>query len=183
MGPFILIPILFIVVGVGTFVRLVWGLITGGPRALQDPGAPYLYDRVYYLVFLVAWFGWSFSLLSFADLASNIATADTLKSEAGFLIGWGICAIGMGSLFLLRGDMMVKAARYRATYGFWLWRFFNALQAQQLERQRPAFRKFVAGFFVVVGVVILAVNIINLPEGIRQAQAGLNHVISTAKTL
>ena len=177
MGFFVLIPALFFVVGMATACNILWGLLTGGPRALQAPGAPYLYDRVYYLIFLVVLVGWSGALLAF------VAEAGTPTDGAGFTLGWGILAIGMGTLFLTKADMMLKGAQYRAKNGFWLWRFHYALQARQWERQSPIVRKLLGGVFVVAGIGATLYSLPHLPLALSEMAMGATRLISIAGNL
>ncbi len=171
MGPFILIPILFFVVGIGAACNIIWGLLTGGPRALTLPGAPYLYDRVYYCLQLVAFLGWTGALLAFVPL-----TADR-DDGSGFMIGWGVGAIGIAALFLTRATMMIKAMKYRAEHGFWLSRFFNRMQAVQFERQPAWMRQFIAVIFLIAGTGILIFNLPHLPAGLTQMRAGATTIV------
>lgn len=54
----------FVATGLGMAINIAWGLITGGPRARTEPGQPYLYDRLYYFLFLIMLMGWTIGLLS-----------------------------------------------------------------------------------------------------------------------
>ena len=171
MGPFVLVPILFIVVGIGTFVTIAGGLLTGGPRALNQPGSPHLYDRLYYLIWLVAMTGWAGGLLSFAGIRAG-------ETELwGFVLGWAICAVGMGSLFLLRGDMMIKGARYLAENGVWLTRWHNRMQVRQLERQNPFVRKLIPFIFLIAGTVALAISFPHIAEAVADVRAGAMTIV------
>lgn len=171
MGPFIMVPILFVVVGISTFVTIAWGLLTGGPRALNQSGSPYLYDRLYYLIWLVAMVAWAGGLLSFVGITAG-------ETEPwGFMLCWAIGAIGMGSLFLLRGEMMIKGARYLADNGFWLMRWYNRMQARQLERQNPLVRKLIPFVFLIAGTVALVVCIPHITEALAEARAGAMTIV------
>lgn len=171
MGPFIIIPALFLVVGVSMWVTLVWGLVTGGPRAGNEPGAPYLYDRIYYMLFLLATIGWSVALLCFDSDELNDG------APAGFLVGWGILAIGMGALFVFRSDMMLRGSLYQAKHGFWLSRFFHSMQAAQMERQGSAIRKGVGGIFLLLGLGVTALNVQHIPDAFEGAWRGAIHLV------
>lgn len=162
--PYLFVAI-FVAVGTGMAVRIVWGLLTGGPRAKDRPGAPFLYDRLYYLMFLVALVGWWIAMLSFFG-------STTRAAPSGFLIGWGILAIGMGSLFLFRQKMMVDGARYLATHGFPLFRIFHAMQAGQFDRQPAFMRKLVAVVFLITGVGVLVFNIGQINQVPGDVEAG-----------
>jgi hypothetical protein len=155
---------LFCVVGAGMAINIAWGLITGGPRAWTEPSQPYLYDRLYYCLFLVGLVGWVIAMLSFVSIIEG-------APEAGFLIGWGIGAIGMGLLFRLRGKMMTTGARYLSSHGFVLLRPFHFMQARQLEYQ-PMMLTWVPFLFVVAGTGVLIFNLPRLPEAMDQAHAG-----------
>ena len=155
----------FVIVGTTMAIRTVWGLLTGGPRARDRPGAPYLYDRLYYLIFLAALIGWWTAMLSFFGVTANTA-------PAGFLVGWGVMAVGMGSLFLFKQNMMVDGSRYLASHGFWLFRFFHAMQARQFERQPVFMRKLVAVVFLIAGIGVLAFNFGHLNEVPANVEAG-----------
>ncbi len=176
-GWALLFPAAFVVTGIAGWLNVLWGLITGGPRALQAPGAPYLFDRVYYLLYGIGLFGWSFGLLSFPTISGSAP-----HPEAGFLIGWGIAAMGMGLWLILRGDMVIDAARYRAEHGFWLFRGFHSANVNRLERWNPTFRKLFAGMFMVIGAGVLAFNLPHLAEAVSQAGAGLAALIHLVTT-
>jgi hypothetical protein len=148
--PVLIVLAVFIVAGLGTFINIVWGLLTGGPRATQLPGQPRLYDRVYYLLFLAGWSGWCFALLSLPD---------------GFIVGWGIGAIGMGVLYLLRGDMIVKAMEYKAEHGIGPWRFLYRTNINRLH-ERHASQKIIAVIFIVAGTIVLFVNAAHVPAAL-----------------
>ncbi len=170
------IVILFVTVGIGMAVNVLWNLLTGGPRAKTRPGAPYLYDRQFYLVFLVVLVGWWVALLSFFGMPSE-------ASPGSFMIGWGIMAVGMGSLYLFKGDMMIEGSRYLASHGFTMFRFFYALQDAQLTRQSPFFRKLIGGIFLAAGIGALLFNFQNfrhLPDdvagGAEQVVMFLTHL-------
>jgi hypothetical protein len=156
--------IVFVIVGLGMAVNIAWGLIAGGPRDKMEPGQPRLYDRFYYLLFLLMLSGWAFGLLSFGS-------PQTVENPAGFMIGWGVCAIGIALIFLLRGKMMLRGATYLARHGFILWRPFYAMQAYQLSRQ-PLVVKFVPYAFLVAGSVVLIFQAPHFMEGLDQARAG-----------
>ncbi len=171
MGPFVLIPILFFIVGTGMFCNTMWGLLTGGPRALALPGAPYLYDRVYYLLQLILFLGWAGALLAFIPMTGKPVDG------SGFMVGWGVCAIGISTLFLTRGTMMTNGMKYQAEHGFWLWRFFNGMQSAQFQRQPPMMRKIIAIIFLIVGTGVLIFNIPHLPTALAQMQAGAATIV------
>jgi LPXTG-motif cell wall-anchored protein len=171
-GVFLVIPLLFIVVGVSMFVNIAWGPVTGGPRAFKEPGAPYLYDRFYYLLFLVAMSGWSFALLSFS---SDPKTGET---PFGFLLGWGICAIGMGSVFFLRRDMMMRGARYLADNGFWPLRIFHRMQIMQFERQPVIVLKVLPIVFVVASIGVILFSLFHLPAAFSEVKTGTQILIN-----
>ncbi len=170
--PLILFFGLFVVVGMGMWVNIIWGLLTGGPRDRSKPGQPFLYDRVYYLLFLFMISGWSFGLLSFGKVEPTDAS--------GFMIGWGVTAIGIALIFLMRRDMMLQGARYLAREGFVLLRPFHFLQAIQLERieQQGLVLRFVPMIFLVAGVGVLLFNLLHLPQAIGQAEAGASALIA-----
>ncbi len=165
MGPFVLIPALFVVVGVGSWLNILWGLVTGGPRALQESGAPYLFDRPYYLMGLLAVAGWTIALLSALAEVGN-----PLMFE-GFLTGWSLLAIGVGLLFLLRLDMRLRGTRYLAEHGFWLFRPFHAMQVRQFNRQTWVI-KIVPWIFLVIGACTLIFSLTHITEAWRQTAAG-----------
>ena len=171
-GVFLAIPVLFIVVGVGMFVNIAWGLLTGGPRAFKEPGAPYLYDRFYYMLFLVAMIGWSFALLSFS---SGIETGE---AGFGFLLGWGICAIGIGGVFLFRADMMFRGARYLAENGLWPLRIFHRMQIMQFERQPAIVLKLVPLVFVVAGIGVILFSLFHLPAAFSDFKSGTQTLVN-----
>lgn len=169
MGPFALIPILFVVAGVGSWLNILWGLVTGGPRALQETGAPYLYDRPYYLMWLAAIAGWTVALLSV--LAE---TGGEPKFE-GFLLGWSLLALGMGLIFRFRLDMTLRAARYLSQHGFWLFRLFHMMQARQFGRRnarQAVVLKLLPLVFLFAGAGLLLFSLLNLPEAWRQIVTG-----------
>lgn len=168
LWPFVVMGVLFVVVGVSTFIKIVLGLLTGGPRALQLPGAPRLYDCVYYLLHLVGLTGWAFGLMSFFHGVEG-------GGVSGFMIGWGVCAVGIGSLFVLRGDMIAKAMAYKAEHGFWLWRFFYRQQAERM-RAMGWFQKALGGVFVVIGIGVLIFNVPYLPAAIAEFRANLKDI-------
>lgn len=173
-GFFLLVPVLFVVVGVCMWIYVISGLITGGPRALHEPGAPYLYDRLYYLLYGIGMVGWTWGMLSFVSLGND-------SSPTGFMLGWGIGAVAMGSLFLLRGDMFIRAAQYRAKYGNWLVRLFY--QKQDFSRVSPIMCKLFAFLFIIAGTGVLAFNLPHLGQAVVDAQTGmarLIHAITTA---
>ena len=174
MGFFLLIPLLFIAVGIGMFFSIMWGLISGGPRARTQPGAPYLYDRFYYLLWLVAAIGWAASLLAF------IAEGSSGIEPWGFLLGWAIGAVGMGSLFLLRGDMMIKGARYLADNGFLLSRWYNRMQLRQLDRQNGLVRKLLPIVFLIAGSVALVASVLHGNEALAEIKAGAATILRLA---
>lgn len=159
----------FVVAGIAMFISVAWGLVTGGPRAIMEPGQPRLYDRTYYLLFLLMFSGWAFGLLSFNQ-------PQTVENPAGFMIGWGICAIGIALIFLLRFDMMKRGAIYLAQYGFILWRPFHAMHADQLSRQ-PLMLKFLPYIFLVAGCAALIFQVPHFVEGVEQARAGVISLI------
>lgn len=146
-----LIAIVFVTVGVGMTINIVWGLVTGGPRAKTLPGAPYLYDRLYYLLFGFGLVGWWIAIFSFFGISE--------ASVSSFMIGWGIGAIPMGLLLWLRGDMLIDGATYLSAYGFWLFRFFHASQGRQFGRIPRALRKLMAAVFFIAGIGVLAFNL------------------------
>ncbi len=171
MGPWVLVPILFVVVGIATFAAIVWGLVTGGPRAWKQPGAPYLYDRVYYLIWLVTLCGWSGALLA-------SASETTRGPEVwGFLLGWSVLAIGMASLFMTRMGMMIKGARYLGEHGFWAMRWYNRMQANQFSRVNAKIGKLFPLPFLIAGVVALVVSLAHLTEAITDIRAGAMAII------
>ncbi len=175
MSVFMLVAALFVLVGCGMFISIVLGLLTGGPRARDRPGAPFLYDRLYYLLFLVVWIGWSSGFLAFlSEDSENIAAS-------GFFLGWGVLAVGMSGLFLLRGDMMLKGAQYQAKHGFWLSRLYYGMQAAQIERQSAALRKFIAIVFGIAGVGAIVFSLPHLPAALQQVEAGGRLLIDSAK--
>jgi hypothetical protein len=171
-GFFLAIPVLFIVVGVGMFVSIAWGLVTGGPRAFKAPGAPYLYDRSYYMLFLVVMIGWAFALLSISS------AVETGEAGYGFLLGWGICAIGIGGVFLLRRDMMLRGARYLADNGFWPFRLFHRMQVMQLERQPAIVLKLVPIVFVIVGVGVILFSLFHLQAAFSDFKTGTQILVN-----
>ena len=171
-GVFLAIPVLFIVVGISMFVNIAWGLLTGGPRAFREPGAPYLYDRFYYLLFLVAMIGWTFALLSFS---SGIETGE---EGFGFLLGWGVCAIGIGGVFFLRGDMMLRGARSLADNGFWPFRIFHRMQVMQFERQSSIVLKLVPVVFVVVGIGVILFSLFHIPAALSDVKTGTQILVN-----
>lgn len=159
-GLFLAVPLAFIAIGCFMLVRAVWGLLTGGPRAVQAPGAPYLYDRLYWLLNLVMLIGWTgFAVCFLAGIAGGM-TGDNML----IFMCWAICAIGIGLMFLLRGEMMLDGQRYLARHGFYLWRWGRSLQVARMEQQAAWLRNLVAGVFVVIGVVILGVCIAQFPR-------------------
>jgi len=171
-GAFLIVPLLFVVVGVVMFANIGWGLLSGGPRALKEPGAPYLYDRFYYLLFLFAMIGWTFALLSFS---SGIETGN---AGFGFLLGWGICAIGMGSIFLLRRNMMLRGARYLAANGFGPFRIFHRMQVMQFERQPAIVLKLMPIVFMVIGIATTIFCLFHLPAAVSDLKTGTQILIS-----
>ena len=174
-GVLLAIPLLFVVVGVFMFVNIAWGLLTGGPRAFKEPGSPYFYDRFYYLLFLIAMIGWTFALLSFSS------GVETGEAGFGFLLGWGVCAIGIGSVFFLRGQMMLRGARYLADNGFWPFRLFHRMQAMQFERQ-PIVLKWVPVVFIVMGVGVILFSLFHLPAAFSELQAGTQILVNAVTT-
>ncbi len=168
-GPFLLIAALFVIVGVGMAISTVWGLVTGGPRAKDRPGAPFLYDRLYYLNLLVVLAGWWIAMLSFFGATANAA-------PDGFLIGWGIMAVATSPMLLFREKMMMDGSQYLAAHGFPLFRFLHAMRVQQFERQPVFLRKLVAVIFLIVGIGVLAFNlpqIARVPEEVRSGAEGI----------
>lgn len=157
--PLILFGGLFVVVGVCTWISILWGLLTGGPRDRDKMGQPYLYDRLYYLLFLVGIIGWSTALLSVLTAGG----AGETRAVSGFMVGWGIGAIGMGCLLLLRGDMMLNGFQYRARHGFVLIRLFYKMQLRSLERQSGIW-KIVAPIFILAGIGVLIFNLPHIAE-------------------
>ncbi len=174
-GFFILIPALFVFVGVGMFINITWGLLTGGPRAMNAPGAPYLYDRFYYLLFFVVLIGWSGFLLS---ILSIVASGKDHVSDTSFIVGWGICAIGMGGILVLRSDMMMRGARYFSEHGFWWTRFYYRMQLRQYDRQPVFLRPLLGGIFIVVGIGVVAFNITHIPDAFHEAVVGAQTLIA-----
>ncbi len=157
--PLILFGGLFLVVGIGMWANIVWGLLTGGPRDREKPDQPFLFDRLYYLLFLVGLIGWSTALLS-VPAASEGGEARTVTA---FMIGWGIGAIAMGFLLLLRGEMMLNGRRYLSRHGFVLFRLFQQMQLRSLERQTWAW-KIIAPIFILVGIGVLIFNLPHLTD-------------------
>jgi hypothetical protein len=149
--PFALFALVFVIVGVAMTINIIWGLASGGPRAKELPGAPYIYDRLYYLLFGLGLVGWWIGILSFFGITED--------ATSSFMIGWGIGAIGMGTWFWLRGDMMVEGATYLSTHGFWLFRFFHAMQGRQFAQLPPVMRRLMAVAFIVAGIGVLAFNL------------------------
>ena len=167
LWPLLLVYALFTVVGAGLWIGILWNLLTGGPRDLAQPGQPYLYDRLYYLLFLVGLVGWTIGLLSFL---APIASGRT-DEVSGFMVGWGIMAIGMGLLFRLRGEMMLKGAKYLSKHGFILWRPFYAMHVRQREQQ-PMVWKYMPLIFPIVGIGVLLFSLPHLAEVPGQVAAG-----------
>ncbi len=168
----LVIGILFAVAGIGMWTNTIRGLVTGGPRDRTKPGQPHVYDRIYYLMTLLMITGWSIGILSFlANVDSN-----RLQSESGFMIGWGICAVGMGLMFSLRGDMMLSGARYQAKHGFILSRPFYTQHIIQRERQ-PLIWKIMPLIFLVIGAGVLVFNLPHFGEVPGQVEAGASALI------
>ena len=172
--PFLLFFGLFLVVGAFTWINILWGLLTGGPRDRTKMGQPYLYDRLYYLLMLVLLTGWTIALMSFDQAgAVNRQTA-----PSGFLVGWGIMAIGMGLFYPLRIDMMVNGAEYLSKHGFVLLRPFHAMTVRQFGRQRQSLvLKIVPVVFTVAGVAVLAFNLSHVAEVPGQMMQGARTLI------
>lgn len=152
--PLILFGGLFVVVGVGMWIHILRGLLTGGPRDRDEATQPFLYDRLYYLLFLVGLIGWSTALLSILP-AQEVGET---RAVPGFMAGWGIGAIGIGCLLLLRGDMMLNGFRYNSRHGFVLFRLFYQLQLRSLERQAGLW-KIIAPIFILAGIGVLVFNL------------------------
>ena len=168
--PFLLIGGLFVLVGVGMWISVPWNLVTGGPRDRTKPGQPYVYDRLYYLLLLVGLVGWSVALLSFlATLASG--RIDSLGSLSGFMVGWGIMAIAMGTLYALRLDMMEKASEYLSKNGFILFRLFHIMRLRQFQRQRAVW-KIISPIFIVAGIGVSAFYLPHIGDVPRQVTTG-----------
>lgn len=173
-GPLLAGGALFLVVGLATTGQILLGLVTGGPRARLKPGTPYLYDRVFYVLFAIAITGWWMAMLSFAGELSGPVDMD---SVSGFMTGWGIGAIGMGLLIWLRGNMLLEGARYLSRHGFLPFRLFHLMQVRQFE-YAPVVRKIIPVVFIAAGIVALAVNITKLPLALAQASTGAHLVWS-----
>lgn len=169
--PFTLIGGLFLAVGLGMAINILLGLLTGGPRDRSQPNRPRLYDRAYYLLMLFVLAGWSVALLSF-DHETLTQTPD------GFLVGWGIMAIGLGLLYLLRLDMMTTASKYLSQQGFVLFRPYHSMRHRQLERQRGSvIVKIVPVLFMVLGMGVLAFYLPHLAEMPTLVEAGVSILI------
>ena len=129
--------------------RRLWGLLTGGPRDRTKPGRPFLYDRLYYLLMLILLTGWTVSLIS-SD-SPGVLSSETAPS--GFLVGWGIMAIGIGLFYPLRFDMMIGGAEYLSKHGFILMRPFHAMTVRSFYRQRQSWvLKIMPIVFAIIGV-------------------------------
>ena len=175
--PLILIGGLFLAVGIGMAVNILWGLLTGGPRDRSQPDQPRLYDRAYYLLMLFVLAGWSVALLSFDQGAVT-------QAPDGFLVGWGIMAIGLGLLYLLRLDMMTRASKYLSQHGFVLFRPYHGMRHRQLERQRGSvITKIVPVVFMVLGLGVLAFNMPYLAEIPAQVEAGASMLIEQIRSV
>lgn len=172
----ILIGGLFVVTGVSMALSILWGLLGGGPRDRSQPGQPHLYDRSYYVLMLVVLAGWSTALLSLDQGVLTKAAPD------GFLVGWGVMAIGMGLLYLLRFDMIVRAAHHRAMNGFILLRPFHAMRARRFDRQAGVM-KIIPPVFLVVGLGVLAFNLAHLAAVPGEVEAGLSNLIEQIHSL
>jgi hypothetical protein len=177
------IATVFLVAGLTMTVQTVWGLLTGGPRDRQKPGAPQLYDRSYYLLFAVGLIGWWIAMLSIpAQMAAGPNSKD--PDLTGFLVGWAIGAIGMGALFGLRRDVMTSGARYLARHGFGPFRFFHAMQARQFDRMEGnRLLSFIPLIFGSAGIVILIFQATKVPAALAQASAGAYVVWNFISTL
>lgn len=176
LGPFVVLPALFLIVGVSMFINITWGLVTGGPRAFQEPGAPYLYSRGYYLLFLFTLVGWSGALIGV------VSEINSDRVGYSFILGWGICAIGMGSLLSFWRPMMLSGSRYLSVHGIWLFRLFHHMQAGQLmrldDRSMPVM-KFLPGIFIVAGIGAVIFSLFHLPSAVDEILAGARLLIDT----
>jgi hypothetical protein len=171
-GFFPYVAVVFLAFGLLKTSEILWGLIMGGPRNRSKPGAPYLFDRVYYLLFAVGMTSWWICLLAFAV---GVSTGDTDRLVTVFMVGWAIGAIAMGLLFGLRGDMWVEGSRYLAKHGFPPFRVFHALQARQFDRV-PIARKLIPIVFPLMGLVALAINFSKVPMALEQTWVNLHLV-------
>jgi uncharacterized membrane protein YidH (DUF202 family) len=168
-APFALFALAFVIVGFAMTINIVWGLLSSGPRAKALPGAPYIYDRLYYLLFGLGLVGWWIGILSFFGI-----TEDAMSS---FMIGWGIGAIGMGAWLWLRGDMMVEGAAYLATHGFWLFRFFHAMQGRQFAQVPPVMRRLMAVAFMAAGIGVVAFNLPQIGRVPADMATGVDNIV------
>ena len=168
----------FVAVGLFMWINTLWGLLTGGPRDRTKMGQPYIFDRTYYLLFLVLIIGWTAALLSMLTIGTNGET----RAAAGFMVGWGVMAIAMGVLLVLRNDMMLDGNRYLSKNGFTLIRPFHAMQARSVERQASA-RKIVAPLFIIVGIGVLAFNLPHFAEVPGLVTAGFSILIEQIRSL
>jgi hypothetical protein len=176
LGPFVVLPALFLIVGVGIFINITWGLVTGGPRAFQEPGAPYLYSRGYYLLFLFTLVGWSGALIGV------VSEINSDRVGYSFILGWGICAIGMGSLLSFWRPMMLRGSRYLSVHGIWLFRFFHHAQVGQLMRlENPPTQalKFLPFLFISAGTIAVVISLFHLPSAIGEVGAGARIMFET----
>lgn len=158
----------FAVVWSGMAINVVWGLLTGGPRARTEPGRPYLYDRLYYFLFLVLIIG---ALLAFL---SSLGKGED-GSRAGFFISGGICFTAFGLIFWLRRKMMKAGSAYLAKHGFILFRPYHFMMVRNFELYPlglPGYIKDVSRVLVVVGVGVLVFNLLHVPEAVDQVRAG-----------
>jgi hypothetical protein len=170
-----LIYVLFVIVGAGMWLNVLWGLLSGGPKAITEPGAPYLYDRLYFMLWLLATIGWTMSLLS--ALAGFSQRENAVRFE-GFLFGWSLLAIGMSLIFHLRLHMMLHAARYLAVHGFWLFRPLHWIQLRQFDHEKNLVLKFVPFIFLIVGTAVLLFSLLHVGEAWRQTVAGAQILLS-----
>lgn len=173
-GFLLVVAAVFLVVGLVAAANILWGLVTGGPRDRQKPGAPYLYDRMYYLLSVLVATGWWLAMLSVpAQMANGLTAKDPVFD--GFLVGWGIMAVGIGALFALRRDMMHDGSSYLAKHGFVLFRFFHAAQLRQVDRMNAGLT-FLPWIFLIAGTGVLLFNITKLTEAVMQSMEGA-HVV------
>jgi hypothetical protein len=178
--PMILFFGLFVVVGTFMWINILWGLLTGGPRDRTKMGQPYLYDRLYYLLMLVLLTGWTIAFLSFGEPGALNSKA----APSGFLIGWGIMAIGIGLFYPLRLEMMLNGAEYLANHGLVLLRPFHAMTVRSFQRQRQSpMLKIMPIVFAVVGVGVLAFNLSHIAEVPGQVMQGAQALIGEIQKL